>query len=49
MSRGFVVGPGDLSELALVWGTYNGYQISMYNPHASIPKTLVQFLVLCPS
>jgi NAD+ synthase (glutamine-hydrolysing) len=45
MSRGFVVGTGDLSELALGWCTYNGDHMSMYNVNASIPKTLVQFLV----
>jgi NAD+ synthase (glutamine-hydrolysing) len=45
MSRGFVVGTGDLSELALGWCTYNADHMSMYNPNASIPKTLVRFLV----
>lgn len=45
MSRGFVVGTGDLSEAALGWSTYNGDHMSMYNPNASIPKTLVKFLV----
>jgi NAD+ synthase (glutamine-hydrolysing) len=45
MSRGFVVGTGDLSELALGWSTYNADHMSMYNPNASIPKTLVKFLV----
>jgi len=45
MSRGFVVGTGDLSEQALGWSTYNGDHMSMYNPNASIPKTLVRFLV----
>lgn len=45
MSRGFVVGTGDLSELALGWCTYNGDHMSMYNPNGSIPKTLVKFLV----
>ncbi len=45
MSRGFVVGTGDLSELALGWCTYNGDHMSMYNPNCSIPKTLVKFLV----
>ena len=45
MSRGFVVGTGDLSEMALGWCTYNGDHMSMYNPNASIPKTLVKFLV----
>lgn len=45
MSRGFVVGTGDLSEQALGWSTYNGDHMSMYNPNASIPKTLARFLV----
>ncbi len=45
MSRGFVIGTGDLSEQALGWSTYNGDHMSMYNPNASIPKTLVRFLV----
>ncbi len=45
MNQGFVIGTGDLSELALGWCTYNGDHISMYNPNVSIPKTLVKFLV----
>jgi NAD+ synthase (glutamine-hydrolysing) len=45
MNRGFVVGTGDLSELALGWCTYNADHMSMYNPNVSIPKTLVKFLV----
>jgi NAD+ synthase (glutamine-hydrolysing) len=45
MNSGFVVGTGDLSELALGWCTYNGDHVSMYNPNISIPKTLVKFLV----
>lgn len=45
MNAGFVVGTGDLSELALGWCTYGGDHMSMYNPNASIPKTLVRFLV----
>jgi NAD+ synthase (glutamine-hydrolysing) len=45
MSRGFVLGTGDLSEQALGWSTYNGDHMSMYNVNCSIPKTLVQFLV----
>ena len=45
MNAGFVIGTGDLSEAALGWCTYNGDHMSMYNPNASIPKTLVQFLV----
>lgn len=42
---GFVVGTGDLSELALGWATYNGDQMSMYGVNASVPKTLVRHLV----
>ena len=45
MNTGFVVGTGDLSELALGWCTYNADHMSMYNPNVSIPKTLVKFLV----
>ena len=45
MNTGFVIGTGDLSELALGWCTYNGDHMSMYNPNVSIPKTLVKFLV----
>lgn len=45
MNQGFVVGTGDLSELALGWCTYGGDHMSMYNPNVSIPKTLVKFLV----
>ncbi len=45
MNRGFVVGTGDMSELALGWCTFNADHMSMYNPNASIPKTLVKFLV----
>lgn len=42
---GIVVGTGDLSELALGWATYNADHMSMYNVNASIPKTLVRYLV----
>ncbi len=45
MSHGFVLGTGDMSELALGWCTYNGDHMSMYNVNCSIPKTLVKFLV----
>ena len=41
----FVIGTGDLSELALGWATYNADHMSMYNPNVGIPKTLVRFLV----
>lgn len=40
-----VVGTGDLSELALGWCTYNADQMSMYGVNASIPKTLVKWLI----
>ena len=40
-----VVGTGDLSELALGWATYNGDHMSMYGVNASIPKTLIQYLI----
>ena len=43
--NGLVVGTGDLSELALGWCTYNGDQMSMYGVNASIPKTLVRYVV----
>jgi NAD+ synthase (glutamine-hydrolysing) len=43
--NGFVVGTGDLSELALGWATYNGDHMSMYGVNASVPKTLVRYLV----
>lgn len=42
---GFVVGTGDLSELALGWATYGGDHISMYGVNGSVPKTLVRALV----
>ena len=41
---GFVIGTGDLSELALGWATYNGDHMSMYGVNSSIPKTLVRHL-----
>ena len=43
--NGIVVGTGDLSELALGWCTYNGDHMSMYGVNASVPKTLVKYLV----
>ncbi len=45
MNAGFVIGTGDVSELALGWCTYNADHMSMYNVNVSIPKTLVKFLV----
>lgn len=43
--NGLVVGTGDLSELALGWCTYNGDHMSMYSVNASIPKTLVKYII----
>ncbi len=43
--NGLVVGTGDLSELALGWCTYNGDHMSMYAVNASIPKTLVKYII----
>lgn len=41
-----VVGTGDLSELALGWCTYGvGDHMSHYGVNASVPKTLMQYLV----
>ncbi len=40
-----VVGTGDLSEVALGWCTYNGDHMSMYGVNASIPKTLIRYIV----
>ena len=45
LNGGFVVGTGDLSELALGWATYNGDHMSMYGVNAGVPKTLVRHLV----
>jgi NAD+ synthase (glutamine-hydrolysing) len=46
MHGGIVVGTGDLSELALGWSTYGvGDHMSHYNVNASVPKTLIRFLV----
>ncbi len=43
---GFVVGTGDLSELALGWCTYGvGDQMSHYAANAGVPKTLIQYLI----
>ncbi|MFS0736066.1 NAD(+) synthase [Sphingomonas sp. 1P06PA] len=43
---GFVIGTGDLSELALGWCTYGvGDQMSHYAINAGVPKTLIQHLI----
>ncbi|HEX4109236.1 MAG TPA: NAD(+) synthase [Solirubrobacteraceae bacterium] len=44
--HGIVLGTGDLSELALGWATYGvGDHMSHYSLNASVPKTLIQFLL----
>lgn len=43
--NGFVVGTGDLSELALGFATFNGDHMSMYGVNASVPKTLIRYLI----
>ncbi|MFI3292887.1 MAG: NAD(+) synthase [Rikenellaceae bacterium] len=45
MMGGIVIGTGDLSEMALGWATYNGDHMSMYGVNASVPKSLVRYLV----
>ncbi|WP_062204240.1 NAD(+) synthase [Aureimonas sp. AU12] len=43
---GFVIGTGDLSELALGWCTYGvGDQMSHYGVNSGVPKTLIQYLI----
>lgn len=45
-NSGFVLGTGDLSELALGWSTYGvGDQMSHYGVNAGVPKTLIQYLI----
>ena len=44
--EGFVIGTGDLSELALGWCTYGvGDQMSHYGVNSGVPKTLIQYLI----
>jgi NAD+ synthase (glutamine-hydrolysing) len=46
MKNALVMGTGDLSELALGWCTYGiGDHMSHYNVNASVPKTLIQYLI----
>ncbi|MGZ8285854.1 MAG: NAD(+) synthase [Allosphingosinicella sp.] len=43
---GFVIGTGNLSEVALGWSTYGvGDQMSHYGVNAGVPKTLIQYLI----
>lgn len=43
--NGLVVGTSDLSEIALGFSTYNGDSSSMYNVNASLPKTLIKYII----
>ncbi|WP_246082667.1 NAD(+) synthase [Rubellimicrobium rubrum] len=44
--NGFVIGTGDLSEMALGWCTYGvGDQMSHYAVNSGVPKTLIQYLI----
>lgn len=46
LHQALVLGTGDLSELALGWCTYGvGDHMSHYGINASVPKTLIQFLI----
>jgi len=46
LNQALVLGTGDLSELALGWCTYGvGDHMSHYAINASVPKTLMQFLI----
>lgn len=45
MNNGMVVGTGDLSEMALGWCTYNGDHMSMYGVNASVPKTMIPWII----
>ncbi len=46
LHRALVLGTSDLSELALGWCTYGvGDHMSHYSINASVPKTLIQFLI----
>ena len=41
----FVVGTGDLSEIALGWCTFNGDHMSNYGVNCGVPKTLMREIV----
>lgn len=47
IEKGFVVGTGDMSELALGWCTYNGDHMSMYAVNCNIPKTMIMHIISC--
>jgi len=43
--HGINLGTGDLTEIALGWCTFSGDQMSHYHVNASVPKTLVRYLI----
>jgi NAD+ synthase (glutamine-hydrolysing) len=46
LNNAIVIGTGDLSELALGWATYGvGDHMSHYSVNASVPKTLIRFIL----
>ncbi len=45
MEGTFVLGTGDLSELALGWCTFNGDHMSMFSINSSVPKSVVRNMV----
>src|SRR5690606_11093230 len=46
LNGGFVLGTGDLSELALGWATYGvGDHMSHYNVNGGVAKTLIRHLI----
>lgn len=42
---GIVIGTGNLTELSLGWCTYSGDHMSMYSVNATIPRTLVYWML----
>lgn len=47
MESAFMLGTGDMSELALGWCTYNGDHMSMYAVNGNIPKTMIKHIIRC--
>ena len=45
MYGAFVVGTGDLSEIALGWCTFNGDHMANYGVNSGVPKTLMREIV----
>jgi NAD+ synthase (glutamine-hydrolysing) len=43
--KGILLGTGDLTEIALGWSTFSGDHMSHYDVNASVPKTLIQYLI----